>query len=267
MSWDSLESINKYNLVRNNNDFNALIKNISGEVYINLLDNGASICTDPIHGYYIPFSLNIQFEKIFNKSTTVIFNDCINDIKRLRNIYHFSYSVLENKRWFDIKTANNLINIYNKTFTWGNNYKNIINNTLLLFSEYEFVKKTIKNRDLEYLFYSVEMPFQKVLLHMRNNGIRFDTNKNIEIETRVDAYLEEILEKLKSYTNKNINFNSSTQLIELLYYDLGLPIQRYTESGEPACDEKSLKIMKTLDGNWIHPIISLIIKYRKLLKK
>ncbi|GIV25401.1 MAG: hypothetical protein KatS3mg026_1093 [Bacteroidia bacterium] len=60
---------------------------------------------------------------------------------------------------------------------------------------------------------------------------------------------------------KPFNLNSPKQLAELLFGELGLPVQRKTPTGQPATDEEALQALAHL-----HPLIETLLRYRELYK-
>jgi DNA polymerase I-like protein with 3'-5' exonuclease and polymerase domains len=136
----------------------------------------------------------------------------------------------------------------------------------------------LKEQGLAKLFREIEMPFQLCLVEMETAGFLVDqekiakTTKEIEdaafhmevdlhkqlgIPFSMQANLFDGSLKLVS----DFNFNSSTQLAELLYDKLQLPVVATTESGARATGKEALEKLKDK-----HPVVSLLYKYKKAQK-
>jgi len=99
-------------------------------------------------------------------------------------------------------------------------------------------------------------------------GIRVDldyvTRKSEELTNKI-ASLEEDLRDTKFYkkwnkmTEKEVNYNSSTQLSNFLYKELGIKIKKETASGKGATDKETLQKLNI-------PEIDIILEIRKLKK-
>ncbi len=126
-------------------------------------------------------------------------------------------------------------------------------NTWLLYQK--FLPKII-NKDLEKLFFKIEMPFQLVLLEMAIEGVVI----NVDLLKKQQKILEEEILKLTTQLHdllgapysmqldlkggfkivSKINFNSSQQLVKI-FQERGLEITETTPSGNPSVGKVTLK--------------------------
>lgn len=138
---------------------------------------------------------------------------------------------------------------------------------------YQYFLPLLFEQGLDYLFFDIEMPFQRVLLEMRVNGVLVDVNnlnkqRDILKKDRIDLLikLHEAL-NLKYDVVKNIygesidvvsslNLNSSQQLAKVLFEDLGLEVIEFTPSGQPKTGKITLAKYKE------HPFVKLLSEYK-----
>lgn len=140
-----------------------------------------------------------------------------------------------------------------------------------------FEKQLIKE-DLEYLFYSVEMPFQFVIRDMEINGIGVDRNKLSEFDSKCEKLLYELeVDLLKTLGIKpqiqmiidgskkllcDLDFNSSQQMVKVIE-KLGLEIKEKTKPSKTYPDgQKSVGVVTLLSLRGKHPFIEKLHYYR-----
>jgi DNA polymerase-1 len=122
-------------------------------------------------------------------------------------------------------------------------------------------REYLKTYKQEKLFYNVEMPIAKILAHMEMYGVRINIDYLSALEIKFENELLQIEQQLRDVTKADINWKSSSQLSELLFNTLNLPVIEKTPKGEPST---SIAVIKALEGK--HPCISLILKHRELSK-
>jgi len=167
-----------------------------------------------------------------------------------------------------VKSLEDLLNKYHLVFEtqanqqmdlFGNNSANCdyINELVRrIYALNKVVLSELSNKNMNDLYYKIELPLAKVLADMENTGIA--VNSKI-----LDEIAQETLEKMNKYetnicqlANKTFNVNSPKQLAEVIYDDLKL-----ARSTKRSTDAKVLS--KLIDT---HPIIANILEYRKYAK-
>lgn len=119
----------------------------------------------------------------------------------------------------------------------------------------------IKEKNVEKVFYEVEIPLVKVLADMEFEGVRIDTNflntYSKELETEAARCEQSV------YDQAGIKFNlaSPKQLGEVLFEKLQLDKGKKTKSGQHSTGEDVL--VKLAKGN---PIVEDILNFRELTK-
>ena len=177
------------------------------------------------------------------------------DLKSLRKAGQVSTSQLK-ERTFDVYLADYLL-------SGGQGQYHL--STLRASDEgmrelYAVQKRLLKEQNLEFLFYDVEMPLSDVLFDMEANGVRLDVavleNLSKECQTKI-AELEKSLFKM---AGGPFNVNSPKQLSEILFERLKLPAVKKIKTGFSTNEEVLTKLVSK------HPLPALILEYRQMAK-
>ncbi|WP_136798117.1 DNA polymerase I [Desulfosediminicola ganghwensis] len=129
--------------------------------------------------------------------------------------------------------------------------------TLQLWQEFE---PQIVEKDLDQLFYDLEMPLVPVLADMEVRGICVDEQILKELSLEFAGKLEAIEASIYELAGKTFNINSPKQLGQLLFEDLELPHGRKTKTGYST----DVKVLEKLASK--HELPALILEYRTLAK-
>ena len=125
---------------------------------------------------------------------------------------------------------------------------------------YEITSKKLKENGQEDLYYNVELPLMTVLSDMQKAGMLIDKEElkrfSAELSERIDALTEEIY----ALASEEFNINSTKQLGVILFEKLGLKALKKTKTGYST----NAEVLEKLQGK--HPIIELILEYRKIAK-
>ena len=133
------------------------------------------------------------------------------------------------------------------------------------FKLYPLLKKLLKDKDSEKLYYDIELPLVDVLVEMELRGIYCDVAILKELDKTVTKQLTEIRKTAVALLDpefENINFNSSKQVAALLFDHLQLPPKRKKAKGEGYSTDHA--VLQELAAE--HPLPSYIIQYRELFK-
>jgi uracil-DNA glycosylase family 4 len=114
--------------------------------------------------------------------------------------------------------------------------------------------------------FDFEMSLIPVSLMMQLQGIEVDRVKQKELIDLWTVKRAELKTQLDKVIGREINFNSSKQMCQLLYIELGLPVQykrrkSIEESRTMTCDTNALRTLSRLVTN--NPVFNLIIDYKK----
>ena len=122
------------------------------------------------------------------------------------------------------------------------------------------LKDKLSEVEGEELLYEIELPLAAILCDMERSGFRIDVDGLRGYGAQLSAQLEEIEYKIYEYAEGEFNINSPKQLGEVLFERLELPVQKKTKTGYSTNAEVLEKI------KLYHPIVPLILEYRKLGK-
>ena len=110
------------------------------------------------------------------------------------------------------------------------------------------------------LYTNVEIPLVPVLVQMERWGVALDTGVLAAMSRDLGAKMGELESAIYGSVGHHFNINSTQQLGQVLFDDLGLPHGRRTKSGY-STDQS------VLDGlRGAHPIVEHILEYRQLTK-
>lgn len=124
----------------------------------------------------------------------------------------------------------------------------------------EVFEKKLKEKKLENVFYSYEIPLIPVLQKMEEKGIYLNANKLKEMSVSLQKELNILENQIHQEVGKSFNINSPKQLSEALYVDLGLTPSRK----KGAQTSTAASVLEELAEET--PIISKILEYRGLEK-
>ena len=124
----------------------------------------------------------------------------------------------------------------------------------------EAMREELEETGLRELHDDIEVPLSRVLGVMERTGIRVDRGVLGELSAQFDTELEALEEEIAGHAGKKVNPNSPTQLREVLFEDLDLPVKKRTKTG-PSTARSVLEQLSEL-----HPLPDLILEYRSFAK-
>lgn len=155
-------------------------------------------------------------------------------------------------------------------------FKYALADSLNTYMLYELFERQMYDEGLRNLYKTIEIPFQEVLVEMRVEGVLVDEERLLN---HGDTLLKELLSLKQQMYNElgcspevqltlnkevnivdTINFNSSKQLAEILYKDLGLYCTSYTDKGALGTNYEALIAHSD------HPFVRLLLKYKAASK-
>jgi DNA polymerase-1 len=127
----------------------------------------------------------------------------------------------------------------------------------------ELLAAELREKGLWSLFTDVEMPLIPVLVAMETAGVKLDTGFLDQMSAELTGRLGTLQGEIQEMAGHPLNINSTQQLSDLLFKNLGLPAQglRRTKSGHYST---AAGVLERLRGQ--HPIVDLILEYRGLAK-
>ncbi|MFN4173533.1 MAG: DNA polymerase I, partial [Parachlamydiaceae bacterium] len=121
-------------------------------------------------------------------------------------------------------------------------------------------EKELKERDLEALFYNIELPLIKVLLRMERKGMWLDRPYLEGLGQTVQSDIDIITKEIYELAGEAFNLNSPKQLSHILFEKMGIKPPRKTKSGHST----DADVLEELQHS--HPIAERLLSYRSLEK-
>jgi len=125
---------------------------------------------------------------------------------------------------------------------------------------YEITSKKLRENGQEQLYYDVELPLVTVLADMQKTGMLIDKEALKEFSKELSTRIDELTVEIYALAGEEFNINSTKQLGVILFEKLGLKALKKTKTGYST----NAEVLEKLSGK--HPIIELILEYRKLAK-
>ena len=125
---------------------------------------------------------------------------------------------------------------------------------------YEITSKKLAENGQEQLYYDVELPLMTVLCDMQKSGMLIDKNELEAFSAELSARIDELTGEIYDLAGEEFNINSTKQMGVILFEKLGLKALKKTKTGYST----NAEVLEKLSGK--HPIIELILEYRKLAK-
>jgi len=124
----------------------------------------------------------------------------------------------------------------------------------------ELLTKELDELELIDLFEQVEVPLIEVLANLEYEGFKADKSILEKLDVELTSKIEDITNQIFGLSGEEFNINSPKQLGVILFEKLGLPVIKKTKTGYSTNHDVLEKLLKR------HPIISLLIEYRQLVK-
>jgi len=124
----------------------------------------------------------------------------------------------------------------------------------------DVLSSDLKERDQWELFAGMEMPLVPVLVDMEMHGMLVDRAYLQAMSEEITQRLDELGSQIHALAGHPFNINSTRQLGRVLFEELNLPVIRRTRTGYST----DAAVMDKLHDE--HPIVDLVLEYRKLEK-
>jgi DNA polymerase-1 len=125
---------------------------------------------------------------------------------------------------------------------------------------YEILSEELKGKELDRLFYDLEMPNVKVLAEMEIAGIRMLPEELAKLSSKFEEELARVEADIYREVGKEFNIGSTKQLQEILFVERKLKPTKKTKTGW-STDSQVLEILAAED-----PVCAKILKFRNLSK-
>lgn len=126
---------------------------------------------------------------------------------------------------------------------------------------YDKDKVLLSEQEMEFLAYEIEMPLTPLLAQMEKTGVRVDKDGLSRLSDLMREEMADLEKQIFQYSDSPFNLNSSQQLSEVLFNQLGLPTGKKLASGYYSTAAGELAKLRNK-----HPIVDLILDYREVSK-
>lgn len=126
----------------------------------------------------------------------------------------------------------------------------------LLMHLYNQYKTQLVNLGMDNLYYNIELPLAKVLFNMEVEGFKVDTDVLETLSIKYKNELEQLEDIIYNYAGGKFNINSPKQLADVLFVKLQLPHNKKMSTAAENLEAIADK----------HPIVEVILRYRKVAK-
>ncbi len=127
----------------------------------------------------------------------------------------------------------------------------------------KYIFEELKKRNLEKVYYDIELPLVPLLKDASRRGITVDIRYLNKLSKTYHERLEGIQKKIWKEAGERFNINSSQQLARVLFDHVGLSRKGLKKTEGGARSTRESELLK-LEG--AHPVIKYILEYRELQK-
>lgn len=205
-----------------------------------------------------------EYEFVFNKLKAILENKNIKKIlfdNKSSKYFFKQFGINLDGSIFDVMLADYLIKSGRKhaknvkELCEDQNYNQNSCASLVYYCFEKFSKK-LKELDMEFLYNNIEFPLIDVLFNMETSGFKLDFEVLKSLNNKYNDELKSLNNQIIELAGENFNINSPKQLGTVLFEKLNLP--------NPQKGSTNIEVLESLQN--VHPIVDLIIKYRKIYK-
>jgi DNA polymerase I len=124
----------------------------------------------------------------------------------------------------------------------------------------DVLERELREHNQWELFTEVEMPLVPVLVAMETRGMVVDREYLGRMSATLEAKVQALEQRIYDSAGHPFNPNSTQQLGQVLFDELGLPVQRRTKT-RYSTDARVMDALRDM-----HPIVNLILEHRSLAK-
>ena len=122
------------------------------------------------------------------------------------------------------------------------------------------MSQKLAEQEMEQLYQEVELPLQGVLADMEANGIEVDQERAQVLSEEFGSTISRLEEEIFWLAGRRFNINSTRQLAQVLFEELGLPAKKRTKTGFSTDAE----VLESLADQ--HDIAQRLLEYRQMVK-
>ncbi len=128
---------------------------------------------------------------------------------------------------------------------------------------YNILKPELLKQELLNIYETIDKPLIKVLFNMEKEGIKVDEKMLIDVKSTMAKEMAVLEDEIKKLANKDFNVNSSAQLGEILFDEMGYTGGTKTKEGRWSTDAETLeKLAEEQESE----IAAKMLEYRQMAK-
>lgn len=239
------------NFTKNATEIAVFVNN--GDIFIGNNNCEFAILKDSEYNIATNQQIQRTFAEIISGSVSKIFFDS-------KFMKHFldGFGVSINANFFDLSIAKHLVDgvsvkSADDVLIDEDDWQNPASVIFGLKTEYE---KKLKDLGLYNLYQNVELPLVDVLFDMEKTGIKVDIEVLEQLSVEYKQELSSLEQQIYMFAGEEFNINSPKQLGVILYDKLGLGGGRKKSTSADKLEALANK----------HPIVELVLRYRKIAK-
>ena len=267
---NDIEKVQERKVVLENIDTESQLDNLIEELKtvnnfaIDISQDYVHLSTSKYKEYIIEIKSQLELVSLLQKLKPMLESEKIGKICfKAKNLMRFliSYDIKLNNIAFDVNLAEYLLNGGKEPLKNVDEVPNYYLSADLSYASsmlyaYEVESENLKNEHMYDLYYNVELPLIYVLFEMEQNGFKIDREECRHLNETYKTQINEIESQIYESAGTEFNINSPKQVAEILFDKLGLKTDKKRST--------SVEILEKLQ--YFHPIVPLILKYRKLTK-
>ena len=243
-------------IIKENSKLNQILDEFNGDYFCFDLRNKLFFAT-PNGAYEVSSEITLFDSDPIDLDS---FKQRVKQIALNDNVFKIVYDLKTHMHIFETNKINNVfdINLAQYLISGGNKVEKRfeINN---FYNDYISQKQQLEQSKMASLYNDIEMPLVYVLYDMEQQGFKLDINTLSELKNQYWQEMNSIEQEILSYSdNKSINLKSAKQLSEFLFNELKLPDKNNKKHST------NVEILNSLSE--AHPVIPLILRYRKVQK-
>ncbi len=126
----------------------------------------------------------------------------------------------------------------------------------IIYDLYPVYQKRLIEDDMLDLYENIERPLAFVLYRMEKYGVKVDQDILQTIASENQEQITKLSDEIIKHAGRDFNINSPKQIAEVLFDDLKLPSNKKRSTGQEELEKLQ----------FLHPIINLLLDYRKYQK-
>ncbi len=128
---------------------------------------------------------------------------------------------------------------------------------------YDRLEKEIKDRKLEYVYESIELPLIPIIESMHTKGIELDTKVLKKLSKKYHTEHTKLEKEIYAMAGREFNINSPKQLAEILFDEMEISTKGLKKTATGARSTRESELEKLRAEN---EIVDFILEYRELQK-